>query len=184
MTLPHFEQITEHAQIARGDCLELLPEIPSGSVDMVLTDLPYGNTSASWDVRIDCTNFARFPKRGLKETVETRTSEENMTMNTKPTSFSAVVDDENPQPMFTFTRMPGKPFHPGDGTFLYQLLRNTMIDEADKYAREMIGNPEYPDDKWSAEKKVVWNAAFHRRMDKLYKDWLMPLLHEAAGMNA
>ena len=66
MTLPHFEQITEHAQITRGDRLELLREIPTGSVEMVLTDLPYGSTSASWDVRIDCTNFARFPKRGLE----------------------------------------------------------------------------------------------------------------------
>lgn len=48
-----FEQITDLAQIARGDCLELLREIPAGSVDMVLTDLPYGTTSAPWDVRID-----------------------------------------------------------------------------------------------------------------------------------
>ena len=48
-----FEQITDRAQTARGDCLELLREIPPGSVDMVLTDLPYGNTNAPWDVRID-----------------------------------------------------------------------------------------------------------------------------------
>lgn len=53
MPLPGFDQVTEHAQIARGDCLELLREIPAGSVDMVLTDLPYGTTSAPWDVRID-----------------------------------------------------------------------------------------------------------------------------------
>lgn len=53
-----FEQITDRAQTARGDCLELLREIPDGSVDMVLTDLPYGNTEASWDVRID--EFALF----------------------------------------------------------------------------------------------------------------------------
>lgn len=48
-----FEQVTDLAQIARGDCLELLREIPDGSVDMVLTDLPYGNTEAPWDIRID-----------------------------------------------------------------------------------------------------------------------------------
>ena len=32
-----------------GDCLELMKEIPSGSVDMVLTDPPYGTTQCKWD---------------------------------------------------------------------------------------------------------------------------------------
>ncbi len=32
-----------------GDCLELMKEIPSGSVDMVLCDLPYGTTQNAWD---------------------------------------------------------------------------------------------------------------------------------------
>lgn len=32
-----------------GDCLELLPSIETGSIDMILTDLPYGATACSWD---------------------------------------------------------------------------------------------------------------------------------------
>ena len=32
-----------------GDCLDILPTIPDGSVDMVLCDLPYGTTSNKWD---------------------------------------------------------------------------------------------------------------------------------------
>ena len=32
-----------------GDCLERMKEIPSGSVDMVLTDPPYGSTDCKWD---------------------------------------------------------------------------------------------------------------------------------------
>jgi len=32
-----------------GDCLELMKEIPAGSVDMVLCDLPYGTTQNKWD---------------------------------------------------------------------------------------------------------------------------------------
>ena len=32
-----------------GDCLEVLPSIPDASVDMVLTDLPYGTTQNRWD---------------------------------------------------------------------------------------------------------------------------------------
>lgn len=32
-----------------GDCLELMKFIPSGSVDMILCDLPYGITACKWD---------------------------------------------------------------------------------------------------------------------------------------
>ncbi len=32
-----------------GDCLERMKEIPDGSVDMVLCDLPYGTTQNKWD---------------------------------------------------------------------------------------------------------------------------------------
>ena len=32
-----------------GDCLEKMKEIPDGSVDMVMTDPPYGTTACKWD---------------------------------------------------------------------------------------------------------------------------------------
>ena len=32
-----------------GDCLELMQQIPDGSVDMILCDLPYGTTQNKWD---------------------------------------------------------------------------------------------------------------------------------------
>ena len=32
-----------------GDCLEIMPNIPSGSIDMILCDLPYGTTQNKWD---------------------------------------------------------------------------------------------------------------------------------------
>ena len=35
--------------LRHGDCLEILPEIPDASIDMVLTDLPYGTTRNKWD---------------------------------------------------------------------------------------------------------------------------------------
>lgn len=35
------------------DCLQILPEIPSASVDMIFTDLPYGTTKNTWDSPID-----------------------------------------------------------------------------------------------------------------------------------
>ena len=35
-----------------GDCLELMKDIPDGSVDMVLCDLPFGVTQNRWDTVI------------------------------------------------------------------------------------------------------------------------------------
>lgn len=36
-------------QLLQGNCLELMRNIPDGSVDMVLADLPFGTTCNSWD---------------------------------------------------------------------------------------------------------------------------------------
>lgn len=35
--------------LMNGDCLELMKTIPDGSVDMILTDPPYGTTACKWD---------------------------------------------------------------------------------------------------------------------------------------
>lgn len=35
-----------------GDCLELMKDIPDGSIDMILCDLPYGTTTCKWDTVI------------------------------------------------------------------------------------------------------------------------------------
>src|SRR5699024_6849560 len=36
-------------KLLQGDCLELMKDIPDGSVDMILADLPYGTTRNKWD---------------------------------------------------------------------------------------------------------------------------------------
>ena len=36
-------------QLYRGDCLEIMRDIPDKSVDMILCDLPYGTTACKWD---------------------------------------------------------------------------------------------------------------------------------------
>ena len=35
--------------LLHGDCLEKMKDLPAGSVDMVLTDPPYGTTACKWD---------------------------------------------------------------------------------------------------------------------------------------
>ena len=38
-----------NVNLMKGDCLELMKSIPDGSVDMILTDPPYGTTACKWD---------------------------------------------------------------------------------------------------------------------------------------
>ena len=39
--------------LLKGDCLELMKSIPSGSIDAIITDPPYGTTACKWDSVID-----------------------------------------------------------------------------------------------------------------------------------
>jgi DNA modification methylase len=39
----------QNVQLINADCLEAMRDIPDGSVDMVLTDPPYGTTACKWD---------------------------------------------------------------------------------------------------------------------------------------
>lgn len=40
---------TEQYHLMFGDCLERMKEIPDGSIDLILTDPPYGTTQCKWD---------------------------------------------------------------------------------------------------------------------------------------
>ena len=43
-----FENYNEFL-LGNGDCLELMQELPDDSIDMCLTDPPYGTTACKWD---------------------------------------------------------------------------------------------------------------------------------------
>ena len=36
-------------ELIHGDCLEKMKDIPDGSIDLILCDLPYGTTACKWD---------------------------------------------------------------------------------------------------------------------------------------
>lgn len=44
--------VKDNYKLMFGDCLERMKEIPDGSVDLVLTDPPYGTTQCKWDTII------------------------------------------------------------------------------------------------------------------------------------
>ena len=49
-----------------GDCLELIKDVPSGSIDLILTDPPYGTTNCKWDIIIPFEPMWKQIKRIIK----------------------------------------------------------------------------------------------------------------------
>lgn len=58
--------ITENYQLLFGDCLERMKEIPSGSVDLILTDPPFNTTVCKWDSLIPFVQMWAELKRVVK----------------------------------------------------------------------------------------------------------------------
>lgn len=54
-------------KLLQGDCLELMKDIPDGSIDMVLCDLPYGTTQNKWDTTIPLDSLWEQYKRVCKK---------------------------------------------------------------------------------------------------------------------
>lgn len=55
------------ATLLQGDCMELMSRIPDGSIDMVLSDLPYGTTRCRWDTPINLQELWKQYRRVVKE---------------------------------------------------------------------------------------------------------------------
>jgi len=54
-------------KVYSGDCLEVMKDIPDKSIDMVLTDLPYGTTACKWDTIIPFEPLWEQYKRIIKD---------------------------------------------------------------------------------------------------------------------
>ena len=54
-------------KLYKGDCLEVMKNIPSKSVDMILCDLPYGTTQNKWDAVIPFDELWREYRRIIKD---------------------------------------------------------------------------------------------------------------------
>ena len=54
-------------ELIQGDCLEVMKNIPSASVDMILCDLPYGTTHNKWDTCLNLGKLWEQYKRIIKD---------------------------------------------------------------------------------------------------------------------
>jgi site-specific DNA-methyltransferase (adenine-specific) len=59
-------ELNNECTLLMGDCLERMKEIPDGSVDMILTDPPYGTTACKWDSIIPLEPMWKQLKRVIK----------------------------------------------------------------------------------------------------------------------
>jgi site-specific DNA-methyltransferase (adenine-specific) len=44
--------VSDDCRLMLGDCLDVMPTLADGSIDLILADLPYGTTACKWDVVI------------------------------------------------------------------------------------------------------------------------------------
>ena len=49
-----------------GDCIQVMPLLEAGSIDAIITDLPYGTTACKWDTVIEFAPMWKEVKRVLK----------------------------------------------------------------------------------------------------------------------
>lgn len=61
-TIPYFEN-----KVFEGDCLEVMRDIPSKSMNMILCDLPYGTTQNNWDSVIPLDQLWKHYERIIKD---------------------------------------------------------------------------------------------------------------------
>ena len=82
--------VTNEYSLLFGDCLERMKEIPDGSVDLILTDPPYGTTQNKWDSVIDLEAMWKEVWRVLKPNGATVfTASQPFTTNLISSSLSA-----------------------------------------------------------------------------------------------
>lgn len=55
--------LSKDINLFQGDCLEVMKGIPDGSVDLILTDMPYNTTSCKWDTKVNLDAFWEEVKR-------------------------------------------------------------------------------------------------------------------------
>ena len=116
-----------------GDCLERMKEIPDGSVDMIMCDLPYGTTQNKWDSVI--------PFEPLWEQYKRVTKENSAIVLTASQPFTSALVMSNPK-QFKYDWVWRKP----KGTGHLNAKKQPMRDKEDIlvfYARQPTYNPQF-----------------------------------------
>ena len=105
-------QILELNKVYHGDCLEVMKDIPDGSVDMILADLPYGTTQNDWDLKIDSNKLWKQYKRVIKDNGaiilfgQGKFTAEMMLSQSKMHKYNLIWEKDRPSGFLNAKRMP------------------------------------------------------------------------------
>ena len=154
-------------KLKQGNCLELMPQIPSGSVDMILCDLPYGTTVCKWDTIIPFEPLWAEYKRIIKKNgaivlfgQEPFSSVMRMS-NLKDYKYDWIWDKVKPGAFATAKYCPLKQHE----------LISVFYQEAGKYNPQMVPRDKVKKSKIYASSdsaSVKYNDGVERTYDELY----------------
>ncbi len=134
-------------EILLGDCLELMKDIPNGSIDMILCDLPYGTTACKWDTIIPFDKLWEQYERIVKPNgaivlfgSQPFTSALIMS-NPKLFKYELIWEKSNPTGMGQANKRPMK-YHENICIFykIQPIYNKQMIPRTDKTVGSMIKN--------------------------------------------
>ena len=145
-------------RIIRGDCLEVMKDIPTGSVDMILADLPYGTTSCKWDTII--------PFEPLWEQYERVIKDNGAIVLTAAQPFTSALVMSNPK-LFKYDWTWRKP----RGTGHLNAKKQPMRDKEDIlvfYKKQSTYNPQFSEGEPYTAMKGGKNARVSDKGDTTY----------------
>ena len=105
-------EVFGNVDLRRGDCLELMKDIPDKSIDMILCDLPYGVTKNKWDSVIDLKLLWEQYERIIKDngaivlTAQDKFSAKLMLSNERLHKYNLVWDKQLTSGFLNANRMP------------------------------------------------------------------------------
>jgi site-specific DNA-methyltransferase (adenine-specific) len=145
-----------------GDCLERMKEIESGSVDMILTDPPYGTTACKWDSIIPLEPMWGQLKRIIKPN--------GAIVMTASQPFTSILTCSN-LPMFRYDWVYDKPAGTGFFNAKKMPLRNHESILV-FYSRLPTYNPQKTQGhkRKTAVKKVVYSECYGKAFKKTSYD--------------
>lgn len=154
-------------EILLGDCLELYKDIEPKSIDLILTDLPYGTTACKWDTIIpfdklwEMVNYLLKPNGAFITTASQPFTSALVMSNPKMFRYSLVWNKKFAGNFANANRCPMKTHEDILLFYLKQPTFNPLKTKRDKPIKTgKISNPEFMFDKKFKQTKKEYNEKF------------------------
>ena len=159
-----------------GDCLEIMPDIPDKSIDMILCDLPYGTTACKWDTIIPFEPLWREYKRLIKDN--------GAIVLTASQPFTSALVMSNPK-MFKYEWIWDKVHAVGFQVAKYRPMQqheNILVfcETTPKYNPQMVERPNVRESKLYGNSKVS-PLAYIKYRDRKYTHWYPKSIVKESG---